>query len=219
MIIDDLPIGSFLVFCLNAFFSFFFQFVGFLLTYLLHTSHAAKYGSRAGLGLTLIQLGFYSRGVSDVNVDNTTGAADSVVVGGLGPSAQSYGADPASAAPVPDDAVISVSSRDWLSFAFMTLGECFSFILFREIHFNVNLGWFLLLSSLISFWRVKRWENALRTPPAPVTAEDVERDREMRRNIEHAFGIALTRDEEPPQSAQAAAEARLTRDLRAAGLL
>jgi len=35
--------------------SFFFPFVGFILTYLLHTSHAAKYGSRAGLGLTLIQ--------------------------------------------------------------------------------------------------------------------------------------------------------------------
>lgn len=34
-----------------------FQFVGFLLTYLLHTTHAAKNGSRAGLGITLIQLG------------------------------------------------------------------------------------------------------------------------------------------------------------------
>jgi hypothetical protein len=217
MIIDDLPIGSFLVFCLNALFSFFFQFVGFLLTYLLHTSHAAKYGSRAGLGLTLIQLGFYSRGVSDDNVGNTTGSAESVAVGGLGSSVPGYGADP-SAAPIPDDAVISVSSRDWLSFVFMTLGQCLSFILFREIDFNVNLGWFLLLSSLISFWRVKRWENALRAPPAPVTAEDVERDREMRRNIEHAFGIALNQDAEA-QSAQAAAEARLTRDLRAAGLL
>lgn len=36
-----------------------FQFVGFLLTYLLHTSHAAKHGSRAGLGITLIQYSFY----------------------------------------------------------------------------------------------------------------------------------------------------------------
>lgn len=31
--------------------------LGFLLTYLLHTSHASKNGSRAGLGITLIQLG------------------------------------------------------------------------------------------------------------------------------------------------------------------
>lgn len=38
-----------------------FQFVGFLLTYLLHTSHAAKNGSKAGLGITLIQYGLYLR--------------------------------------------------------------------------------------------------------------------------------------------------------------
>jgi hypothetical protein len=35
---------------------------GFLLTYVLHTSHAAKHGSRAGLGITLIQYGLYLRG-------------------------------------------------------------------------------------------------------------------------------------------------------------
>jgi hypothetical protein len=38
-----------------------FQFVGFLLTYLLHTTHAARLGSRAGLGVTLIQYGFALR--------------------------------------------------------------------------------------------------------------------------------------------------------------
>ena len=37
------------------------QMVGFLLTYLLHTSHAARNGSRAGLGVTLIQYAFYLR--------------------------------------------------------------------------------------------------------------------------------------------------------------
>jgi hypothetical protein len=29
----------------------------FLMTYIMHTTHAAKYGSRAGLGLTLLQMG------------------------------------------------------------------------------------------------------------------------------------------------------------------
>jgi hypothetical protein len=42
-----------------------FQLVGFLLTYLLHTTHAAKNGSRAGLGVTLIQYGFYMKGATD----------------------------------------------------------------------------------------------------------------------------------------------------------
>ncbi|EGO24521.1 hypothetical protein SERLADRAFT_389910, partial [Serpula lacrymans var. lacrymans S7.9] len=39
MMIEDLPSGSILIFAANLFTSFFFQFVGFLLTYLLHTSH------------------------------------------------------------------------------------------------------------------------------------------------------------------------------------
>ncbi|GAA5796458.1 hypothetical protein HPULCUR_001830 [Helicostylum pulchrum] len=38
-----------------------FQFVGFMLTYLLHTSHASKNGSRTGLGVSLVQMGFYIR--------------------------------------------------------------------------------------------------------------------------------------------------------------
>lgn len=61
MIVEDLPTGSFIIFVSNTFISFFFGFVGFLLTYLLHTSHASKYGSRAGLGMTLIQYGIVSK--------------------------------------------------------------------------------------------------------------------------------------------------------------
>jgi hypothetical protein len=61
MIIDSLPTGSLFSFCWNLLVSISFQFVGFLLTYLLHTSHAARFGSRAGLGVTLIQYGFALR--------------------------------------------------------------------------------------------------------------------------------------------------------------
>jgi len=206
MIIDDLPTGSFLIFCLNAFISFFFQFVGFLLTYLLHTSHAAKYGSRAGLGLTLIQFGFYSRTMGNDGTDGDIGAEDPVTSAGLWSSAVNVTAGPSStSAPTPDDVIPFVSSRDWLSFLFMTL------------------GWFLVLSSLIGFWRVKRWEKVLRTPTAPPTPEDIERDRAMRQNIQNAFGIAFgepndeERNRRPTSTAEA--EARLARDLRAAGLI
>ena len=72
MVIDSLPTGSVFSFCWNLLVSISFQFVGFLLTYLLHTSHAARFGSRAGLGITLIQYGFALRnriGTSDVIVD------------------------------------------------------------------------------------------------------------------------------------------------------
>ena len=72
MVIDSLPTGSLFSFCWNLLVSISFQFVGFLLTYLLHTSHAARFGSRAGLGITLIQYGFALRNrinTSDGTVD------------------------------------------------------------------------------------------------------------------------------------------------------
>lgn len=55
--IDGLPVGSFFSFAWNALISWSFQVPGFLLTYLLHSTHAAKNGSRLGLGITMIQFG------------------------------------------------------------------------------------------------------------------------------------------------------------------
>jgi hypothetical protein len=120
MIIGDLPSGSIWIFALNLFASFFFQFIGFLLTYLLHTSHAAKFGSRAGLGLTLIQYGFYSRAATE---------NDSVPIA-EGETSWSDPAQPSSPllSTSPTEPVVSgsyvgaVTSREWLAFLFMTLG-------------------------------------------------------------------------------------------------
>ncbi|KAF9059410.1 hypothetical protein BDP27DRAFT_1341436 [Rhodocollybia butyracea] len=195
MLIDELPSGSVWVFLLNVSISFFFQFVGFLLTFILHTSHAAKYGSRAGLGLTLIQYGFYSRSASiggwsdDGNGDGsqiiTTDRSDVPMPSSL--SLNGTVIDPSDIEIVP-----GVSSRDWLSFLLMTI------------------GWFLLLSSTVSFWRVKRWESSIRsststsastsrttdsTPPPPgsqfLTREQYENDLLMRRNLATVFGVNL----------------------------
>jgi len=62
ILVEGLPVGNVFSFVWNMLVSMSFQFVGFLLTYLLHTNHAAKNGSRAGLGFTLVQYGFYLRG-------------------------------------------------------------------------------------------------------------------------------------------------------------
>lgn len=71
MIVDSLPTGSLFSFLWNMLVSISFQFVGFLLTYLLHTTHAARLGSRAGLGVTLIQYGFALRArLDDPNGNN-----------------------------------------------------------------------------------------------------------------------------------------------------
>lgn len=112
MIIDDLPTGSLLIFGVNLFISFFFQFVGFVLTYLLHTSHAAKFGSRAGLGLTLIQYGFYSRTMLVSDNTGETSVSDSDIDGWTGESSD----------PEDNSQPSSITSKEWLSFLLMTLG-------------------------------------------------------------------------------------------------
>lgn len=125
MIVEDLPTGSFILFVSNTFISFFFGFVGFLLTYLLHTSHAAKFGSRAGLGMTLIQYGIVSKSNQYLEdgedrgfyINSTTGLLE------MGPRPISH--------PVPDlgqnDTSVELVSElqathDWASLVLMTMG-------------------------------------------------------------------------------------------------
>lgn len=130
-LVDDLPTGTVFVFAANLFISFFFQFIGFLMTYLLHTSHAAKFGSRAGLGLTLIQYGFYSRTQRSGMGNNPEDVSDGI---GWSPEEPQTSEPPLlSTAPVPtptdssdfvhpDLAVLGISSKEWLSFLLMTIG-------------------------------------------------------------------------------------------------
>src|SRR4051812_47859815 len=133
-----------------------FQLVGFLLTYLLHTTHAAKNGSRAGLGLTLVQYGFYMRssasGKDDTgnpgqfanapppnpnshNFDpNTVGdaaaAAAGAVAGGASDSSGGGGGG-----------LSSIASSDWISYALMIV------------------GWFILIRAVSDFLRARRHEQ------------------------------------------------------------
>ena len=94
-------------------------------------------------------------------------------------------------------------------------------------------GWFLLLSSVIGFWRVKRWEQTVASPP---TVEQLEEDQHLRQNLQRIFGIPFSQplegnqsrvhhDEENPATPSALPmqsierQARLARDLEAAGLV
>lgn len=52
--IEGLPVGNIANLIWNLLVSSSFQFIGFLVTYILHTSHAAKQGSRLGLGITFL---------------------------------------------------------------------------------------------------------------------------------------------------------------------
>ncbi|KAK4332461.1 LOW QUALITY PROTEIN: Metal homeostatis protein BSD2, partial [Rhodotorula toruloides] len=88
--VDGLPVGNLFSFAWNLLVSMSFQFVGFLLTYILHTTHAAKNGSRAGLGITLIQLGFYIKQrtdhASDFPLDPSSPGDETGLNGSAGPS-------------------------------------------------------------------------------------------------------------------------------------
>lgn len=149
-----------------------FQLVGFLLTYLLHTTHAAKNGSRAGLGLTLVQYGFYMRGSSnrapdtsdpaqygtppdpnshDFNPSTVADTAATAVGAAVADSSNSGGGGDTSA-------LSSISSSEWLSYVLMIV------------------GWFILIRAVSDFLRARRHEQLVLQSPdrglhVPVIAE------------------------------------------------
>ncbi|KAJ7590845.1 hypothetical protein C8J56DRAFT_934022 [Mycena floridula] len=149
MIIDSLPTGSLFSFLWNLLVSISFQFVGFLLTYLLHQTHAARLGSRAGLGVTLIQYGFALRG----RVDNSYAEGETSMWGDWNPkptdnaepeeSRRSTNATMPVLSEEQASMLVADATTEWLSFFLMTV------------------GWFILLTSLLGFWRVKRWERGI----------------------------------------------------------
>ena len=160
--VDGLPVGSVFSFIWNGMISMSFQLVGFLLTYLLHTTHAAKNGSRAGLGLTLVQYGFYMKGSSD----KPDGAGNPGNFAGSPPDPNSHNFDPSqvndpTAGQGKDQApsgVGGISSTDWIAYVLMIV------------------GWFILIRSVSDFLRARRHEQlVLQSParnlPVPVVAE------------------------------------------------
>ena len=140
-----------------------FQFVGFLLTYLLHTTHAAKNGSRAGLGITLVQYGFYMRAGAHKSAP-AAAPDDSTFTPPTNPN--QHDIDPnssiddatAAAAAAAVSASSSGSSTDWLAYALMIV------------------GWFILIRAISDFIRARKHEQLVLQSPdrglnVPVVAE------------------------------------------------
>ncbi|KAI2795103.1 hypothetical protein POX_a01707 [Penicillium oxalicum] len=153
--VDGLPVGSVFSFVWNAMISMSFQLVGFLLTYLLHTTHAAKNGSRAGLGLTLVQWGFYMKGGSDSSGD---GGSDQYVPP---PDPNSHNFDPNSVGTgggSDGGALSGITTNEWISYVLMIV------------------GWFILIRAVSDFLRARRHEQLVLQSPdrglgVPVIAE------------------------------------------------
>jgi len=141
--IDGLPVGSFFSFAWNGIVSMAFQLVGFLLTYLLHTTHAARNGSRAGLGITLINYGFGMRSSSSTPKHPSENP-------GVGPPANPniHDFDPSTVSGVDNGSGSSnpvaaggLHANDWLSYLLMIA------------------GWIMLIKAITDFIRVRRLEQ------------------------------------------------------------
>lgn len=147
--VDGLLVGSFFSFVWNALISMSFQLIGFLLTYLLHTTHAAKHGSRAGLGITLIQYGFTFR--ASPGSDPVTGMPGGVPTdpsGAVPSDPNVHNFDPSQVAGMADvEAVDAVSTTAWISYALMIV------------------GWFILIRAVSDFVRARRQEQMVRASP------------------------------------------------------
>ena len=151
--VEGLPVGSLFSFIWNAMISMSFQLVGFLLTYLLHTTHAAKNGSRAGLGITLVQFGFGFRSAvlnpGNSSNDNPSSGFD----GGVPSDPNSHDFDPnavgSSTSPSGDmtGASSAVSGSDWIAYGLMIV------------------GWFILIKSVSDFIRARRHEQLVLQSP------------------------------------------------------
>jgi len=131
-----------------------FQLVGFLLTYLLHTTHAAKHGSKAGLGITLIQYGFGMRSAAVRAGAGASNPADFVPPPAdpnshdFDPDALVAGAAVTAAADAAAAATQGMLAADWLAYALMIA------------------GWFILVRALGEFFKARRHEQLVLQSPS-----------------------------------------------------
>ncbi|KAG9252143.1 metal homeostatis protein bsd2 [Emericellopsis atlantica] len=157
--VDGLPVGSVFSFIWNGMISTSFQLVGFLLTYLLHSTHAAKNGSRAGLGITLIQYGFYMKAAPVGDAPSNMGGQDGYAAP---PDPNSHDFDEHEVTDGGDS--LDFSGGDWLAYVLMIV------------------GWFILIKSTVEYLKARRHEQLVlqthdRGLGVPVIAQDETPDR------------------------------------------
>lgn len=147
--VDGLLVGSLFSFIWNALISMSFQLIGFLLTYLLHTTHAAKHGSRAGLGITLVQYGFQMRYAASLpGPGEPTGPGNGAPIDGIPDDPNNHDFDPSEVAGGDVAAAAGgISTSEWLSYVLMIV------------------GWFILIRAVSDFMRARRQEALVRSSP------------------------------------------------------
>lgn len=148
--IDGLPVGSLFSFIWNGMISMSFQFVGFLLTYLLHTTHAAKNGSKAGLGITLIQYGFSLKASGTTAPEPAPADPNNPDFIQPPDDPNNHSFDPNKPAGDGPDShgVGAMRPTDWFAYALMIV------------------GWFILIRSISQYTRARRHEQVVLQSPS-----------------------------------------------------
>lgn len=126
----------------------------------MHTTHAAKFGSRAGLGITLIQWGFALRARLDDVMNGGTGTWEDgtgLTFGSTKEAEDYYDLIGNSTAPATTTQSIPGQGESQWSNSLLTGPIATEWLSF----FLMTIGWFLLLTSSLGFWRVKRWERSI----------------------------------------------------------
>ncbi|KAK3817932.1 MAG: hypothetical protein JOS17DRAFT_392469 [Linnemannia elongata] len=178
-LVDGLPVGGLLGFMWNMIISMSFQFVGFFLTYLLHTSHATKNGSKAGLGFTFMSMGYQMLQGKSLTEDGTSQDepsldADTGYMGNIPPSSEI------------DLPLQSTSEYYWLSW------------------FMVILGAAIVAQSLFEFARAKRTQIVVNASSSEALEESVSASTAA--GAAQAFALAMfTAQVGNPQPASASA--------------
>ena len=146
--VDGLLVGSLFSFVWNALISMSFQLIGFLLTYLLHTTHAAKHGSRAGLGITLVQYGFQMRYNAAQGSGDDPGIPSAPADGvPSDPNKHDFDPNQVGGPGGPVGAMHGLSTQDMLAYVLMIV------------------GWFILIRAVSDFLRARRQEQLVRSSP------------------------------------------------------
>jgi hypothetical protein len=129
----------------NALISWSFEVVGFLLTYLLHSTHAAKNGSRAGLGITLIKYGFSMKTAAPSSPPPQMNGPDGYA---NPPDPNSHDFDPNEVTSGGDSGgSYDISGSDWFAYVLMVV------------------GWFILIRAVSDYIHARRHEQLVLQSP------------------------------------------------------
>lgn len=159
--VEGLPVGNIANLVWNILVTAAFQFVGFVLCYLLHTSHAAKEGSRAGLGITFV---YYGYGM----IPSNFGHADKIP--------DRYEPNDPNLFDIDKSQSVSDGSKldNYKSGLFQQHSESTELENNQTPYFAYGIiafGIFIVVKSLIDYYRVKKMEKVILSPPTdqPIT--------------------------------------------------